>query len=223
MKSLTVLLALAAFLAVIPATNADTIDLGNSGWQAVLYDGPNIGVLIDADTEQFLMIEIIKTFAQPPDSGVFAPITVDFNQIAADGATTAIIVLNDEIITNNTGSDWMDYHWSIEGPAAFNISMTEGTGFDVSPFTNMDWTPKAGWSANHASALNVDGGIVPDGSTFFRGVDAGMLGIDVDLTAQDSSFTLTQNPTPEPATLLLLAAGLPILARHKRKRARAAA
>jgi len=223
MKSLTVLLALAAFLAVIPATNADTIDLGNSGWQAVLYDGPNIGVLIDADTEQFLMIEIIKTFAQPPDSGVFAPITVDFNQIAADGATTAIIVLNDEIITNNTGSDWMDYHWSIEGPAAFNISMTEGTGFDVSPFTNMDWTPKAGWSANHASALNVDGGIVPDGSTFFPGVDAGMLGIDVDLTAQDSSFTLTQNPTPEPATLLLLAAGLPILARHKRKRARAAA
>jgi len=223
MKSLTVLLALAAFLAVIPATNADTIDLGNSGWQAVLYDGPNIGVLIDADTEQFLMIEIIKTFAQPPDSGVFAPITVDFNQIAADGATTAIIVLNDEIITNNTGSDWMDYHWSIEGPAAFNISMTEGTGFDVSPFTNMDWTPKAGWSANHASALNVDGGIVPDGSTFFPGVDAGMLVIDVDLTAQDSSFTLTQNPTPEPATLLLLAAGLPILARHKRKRARAAA
>jgi len=223
MKSLTVLLALAAFLAVIPATNADTIDLGNSGWQAVLYDGPNIGVLIDADTEQFLMIEIIKTFAQPPDSGVFAPITVDFNQIAADGATTAIIVLNDEIITNNTGSDWMDYHWSIEGPAAFNISMTEGTGFDVSPFTNMDWTPKAGWSANHASALNVDGGIVPDGSTFFPGVDAGMLVIDVDLTAQDSSFTLTQNPTPERATLLVLAAGLPILARHKRKRARAAA
>ena len=87
----------------------------------------------------------------------------------------------------------------------------------------MDWTPKAGWSANHASVLSVDGGVVPDGATFFPGVDAGLLVIDVDLSGQDSSFTLSQHPTPEPATLLLLAAGLPILARHKRKRAKAAA
>ena len=223
MKFLTVLLSLTALLAVIPSANADTIELGDSGWEAVLYDGPNVGILIDAENDQFVMIEIIKTFAQPSQSGMFAPITIDFNQIASDGATRAIIVLNDEIITNNTGSDWLDYHWSLEGPAAFNISMTETSGFDVSPFTNMDWTPKAGWSANHASVLSVDGGVVPDGATFFPGVDAGLLVIDVDLSGQDSSFPLSQHPTPEPATLLLLAAGLPILARHKRKRAKAAA
>jgi len=133
-----------------------------------------------------------------------------------------LVVISDEIITNNTGSDWLDYHWSIEGPAAFEISTTLASGFDVSPFTNIDWAPKSGWTSDYASALNLDGGVVPAGGTFHPGVDTGYLVIKADLSGSDASFTLRQTPTPEPATMLLLAAGLPMLARRRQRRRHAA-
>jgi len=65
----------------------------------------------------------------------------------------------------------------------------------------------------------VDGGVVPDGHTFFPGATAGRLCIDVDLAAEDSDFTLEQVPTPEPGTIALLAVGGAIfLVRRRRRR-----
>jgi len=155
------------------------------------------------------------TLSAPPQDGQFPPISIDFTQIADDANTVAYIILDDEIITNNTGVDWTDYHWSLEGPAAFVISAS--CDFSVNPFTNIDWTSKTGWDADHASALNIDGGTVPNGSTYSPGGTAGWLVIEVDLTETDSNFTLTQYPTPEPATMILMAAGLPLLLRRRQR------
>ncbi|MDP6546294.1 MAG: hypothetical protein QGH60_20125 [Phycisphaerae bacterium] len=221
MKTLTTILTLTAILSVTPLAHADTIPLGGSGWEATISDNVNVDILVDAENEHYVLIEIIKTFTAPPQGGVFPGISIDFTQVSPDTDTVSIIVLNDEIITNNTGYDWTDYHWSLEGPAAFSISATEGSGFDIDPFTNADWTPKAGWSPDFASALNLDGGTVAAGSTFSPGLDTGAMLIQLDLSEPDAAgFTLTQNPTPEPATMLLLAAGLPLLARRKRTASR---
>ena len=217
MKTLITILTAAAILSLTPPAQASIMPLGTSGWEAELPDNVNVGIIVDAENDRLVLIEIIKTFIAPPVDGQFPPISIDFSQVSDDADTVALIVLNDELITNNTGFDWTDYHWLIEGPAAFKISTTVASGFDISPFTNATWTPKAGWGADYASALNVDGGTVAGGSTFLPGINAGVLVIEADLSGEgDSSFTLTQHPTPEPATMVLLAAGLPLLLRRRR-------
>ena len=216
MKTLITILTAAAILSITPLAHASVMPLGSSGWEATISDNVNAGIIVDAENDQLVLIEIVKTFTAPPAGGLFPPISIDFTQVSADADTVALIILNDELITNNTGADWTDYHWSIEGPAAFKISSTVNSGFDISPFTNATWVPKGGWGVDYASALNVDGGVVANGSTYAPGVDAGALFIEVDLSEADSSFTLTQHPTPEPATMLLLAAGLPLLIRQSR-------
>ena len=223
MKFATTIIAAAALLTIPAFANATPIVLGDSGWQAEITDNANVGILIDAEYEQFVLIEIVKVFPTPPTGGQFAPISIDFTQIAPDANTVALIALNDEIITNNTGADWLDYHWNIEGDAAFEISSTLNSGFNVSPFTNIDWTPKAGWGADYASELNLSGGIVPNGGTFTPGLDGGALVIKADFSGEDAaSFTLNQNPTPEPATMILAAAGIPLLLKRRRRRRAAA-
>jgi len=215
MKTLITILTATAILSITPLAHATILPLG-SGWQTDV-PGDVADIRIDGNYNQFVLIEIIKTFTQPKVDGVFEPISIDFSQTGTDAGTVAYIVLNDEIITNNTPDDWKDYHWTLEGPAAFVISASNA--FDTSPFNNKEWIPDAGWGTGYASGLNVSGGMVPSGSTFSPGLDAGMLVIEIDLSGGDpATFTLTQQPTPEPATMILLAAGLPALLRRRRKR-----
>ena len=212
MKALATILTAVVLLSLPPLAHATVfVPLSDgpddSGWRAVLPDDVNVGVLVDAVTDTFVLIQVSKNFIDPPEYGEFPPITILFQQTADDADAVSLIVINDELITNNTGADWTDYHWQINGPAAFNRTLTDDSGFSIGPFTSATWTPKSGWGADYASALDLDGGTVANGDTYTPGVDAGAMFIEVDLDEDSSDFCFVQYPTPEPGTMVLLGLG----------------
>lgn len=196
-----------------PAPSGE-IDIGG-GWR-VSWPPPDgdIGIVVDELTREYIRIQISKDFTGPPDeNGIFPPRLMDFLQIADDANTVPRIIIADEIITNQTRADWTDFHWQVlnKRDAWFNVPLSRN--FDVSPFRQKKFSDPFDifGDPNKATDLEAFDGLVRHGQTFFPGVREGDLVIDVDLRgSQDPlSFTFKQVPTPEPATLALLAmAGL---------------
>ena len=131
--------------------------------------------------------------------------------MADDADTVPRIVILDEVVTNQTGFDWTDYHWNVldSGSVWFDVGLS--SGFSVAPFTNKTFTDLHGFGdPNKATDLDADGGVVFNNSSFFPGgaPGNGELVIDVDLSAEAPvSFLFKQFPTPEPGSLALLLAG----------------
>lgn len=208
---------------IVPLTDGTT----DSGWQAVLPDNVNVGIVVDRITDSYVRIEIAKSFSyedaqidpeNPNPEYLFDPITIIFQQTLPDAQTVGTIQITDESITNNTFFNWTGYNWQVfDSAAAFNITDTENSNFSIDPFTNMTWTAVAGWDTSHASGLYVDGGVVAIGETYTPGLDSGKLYIDVDLSLEDSDFSFAQNPAPEPATMALMGFGALAVIRRRRK------
>jgi len=197
----------------------DLVDGGvDSGWSVVLPDTVINGVVVDRIYNDYVRIEIAKTFDSLAQ-GEFVPRSYQFIQRLPDAQTAGTIQINDENIRNATGLDWLDYHWHVTGPAAFDKAATDASGFSINPFTVKTWgAPLAGWDADHVGQLDVEGGVVPDGSTFHPGLDRGKLYIDVDLTGEKpAAFCFTQTPTPEPGALIMILSGLAVVMRRRRK------
>ena len=206
----------------------------DSGWDAVIADNVNTGIVIDLITSEYVVIEIAKIFPDPPSAtGRFTPNLIEFRQRLGDAETLTDIRIADEIIFNATGSEWEDYHWRIVGEAAaFDRPATEAGGFSINPFTNKTWGPsQVGWDlsspdspGDHPAVLNVDGGLVPDRRSFLPGLGSEPLFIDVKLGepgVMDSDFILVQTPTPEPATAAVVALGGMVMVLRRRRRGRA--
>lgn len=200
-----------AVLLFVVAANGITVPLGDSGWEAVFQEEDNVGIFVNAVLEDRVIIQISKEFKLPPDeNGQFPPVLIRFNQTALDAVPK--IVIDDEDIFNNTGVDWTDFHWAVldAGDAFFNVAESEA--FDVTPFAQKEFNDPV-----QATELAAFDGVVPFGDTFTPGVLAGQLVIDA-FVSQDpndfTSFVFKQFPTPEPATVLLLAAG-GLLARRR--------
>lgn len=211
--------AVAAFLLFSSNVMADTVVLGNSGWEASWDSSldPYVEIIVDLVTPDAVFIQKAAEFIQPPGPGGFPSIAITFRQIDANAVSQ--IVINDEIITNSTGFDWTDFHFElIDGlDAVFNRVLTDGSaggnGFNTSPFDNQTWSADL-------QALTVDGfglgpggsdAIVPSGSTWFPGGGAADGELYIDVVPQPQApftvFTLKETPTPEPASLVLLALG----------------
>lgn len=224
LRNCSVLISLLLMLA--PVASADVIvDLihptdGDSGWSVVLADNVNSGVVVDRVTASYVRIEIAKTFTQPPQGGAFASNIIGFRQRLADDLTAPTIQITDEVIHNQTGADWTDYHWEIVGSAAaFDKAATDASSFSISPFTLATWgAAQTGWDSGHPATLDVDGGVVPHGGTFTPGLASGKLYIDVDLTVGNSDFDLKQTPTPEPGAMLLIGLGGAVTILRRRRR-----
>lgn len=207
-------LLLAVGLAV-SAAPASSIVLGG-GWQANWANG-TVGITVDQVTDEFVSIEISKDFIEPPVNGEFPPLLIDFVQIDTDANTVPRIIINDETITNLTGEEWTDFHWTlIDGTSVwFNVPMS--AAFDTGPFATKVFSDPLNLFGDPDKATDLDAfdGVIPAFGSYFPGLAGGELVIDVDLTPVDPvSFTLVEFPTPEPTSLVLL--GLGALALRRR-------
>jgi len=184
------------------AQDRSSVVLGNSGWQATWDSSldPYVSIVVDHETSDAVFIQKSAEFIQPPGGGGFPAIPIFFQQIAWPAVTQ--IVINDEIITNSTGADWTDFHWSVlDGPDAWFLN-GPSFFFTTSPLDNQYFSPDA-------RSFWVDGGVILAGSVWFPGNGAldGELPINVvpHQSLPYTAFTLKETPTPEPASLLLAA------------------
>lgn len=197
----------------------------NSGWSVVLADNVHNGIVVDQVVQganSFVRIEISKDLYLSSQANGFTPNVITFRP---NGLATPVqsIWIDDENITNSTGQAWTGYSWTITGTvAALDKTLTNSSGFSTNPFITTHWgAAQTGWDSLHPASLSVDGGTVPTGGIFAPGNDAGKLYIDTNVTGANQSFTLSQGPVPEPATLSALLAGalLTVLRRRARPKA----
>ncbi len=195
-----------------------TIPLGSSGWEAIIDDSlvGLVDLAVDQVTPDAVYIEKAAEFTQGPGPGGFPAISILFRQTSPDAVGS--IVINDEIIQNNTGVDWTDFHFLLVdgGDAVFDTNSV----FDTSPFDNQYFSPDATEFSVDGFGLGPAGtdAIVPDGGVWFPGNGAfnGELIINVNVapSAPFTSFTLKEIPTPEPTSLVLLVLGSALLRRR---------
>ncbi len=222
-------LAAALWLGAAAPAPAATIQLGNSGWEASFDSSLDAFVDITVDDVDFSFdggtgaVFIQKTAEFRP---TFSTVPIAFNQ--TDANAVGYIVINDEIITNNSGIDWIGFDFELlDGlDVRFDPNPPGGLsagGFDfIAPFTN-DF-----FSADQMT-YTTDTGVVSDGSQWFPGDGAtnGELTIEVlalgdGIDTPFTTFTLKETPIPipEPSTFALVAFGAVLLGCRGRRRAR---
>jgi len=164
----------------------------NSGWVASYSDayvaaGWDVSLMfrgLSADGSQF-NFEKDATFRAPAGDGVNG-LEILFQKVDPNAKQ---LVINDEVIQNQTGVDWGAFQWKLAsgGTAAFTFAPTGGpaSGFQISPFTTLSF-------ADASQTLNFGNGTVANGSTWFAGANSST-GIAI-VSGSSSSFVLKEIP-----------------------------
>lgn len=189
------------------------VDL-DGGWRAIWDD--SLDGLVDINslgydaTQDALFIQKSAEFTQGSENGIFPSIPIVFQATGMNPASH--IVIDDEIIFNNTGEDWHDFHIDLldGGEVAFDPIKTSQSGGSGPIGWTIDPFQDAAFTADNMR-LDIWNGTVSNGSFWFPGDGAtnGQLWIDINDARQGSVFTLKETPTPAPGAIALLAlAGL---------------
>jgi hypothetical protein len=196
------------------ATPIDPVDLGN-GWTATYDDAISMN-LVGITKFQPGYCEIDKIFV-----GSFTPITITFTRTGSSNNSPNTIVIRDEYVENQTGVTWTDYHISLESdnnntlvafdasqgvPNALNYN-EDSVAFDPVTFDNYAGL-KTGPTTRGPLAINFYGGALASGSAFQISPDGIGPKMTIKIDPSCNTFTLSQVPTPEPATLIFLVVGL---------------
>lgn len=208
----------AVLLACAGLASADTLDLGG-GWQATWTGGGDIGITVDDVTPDAVLIEISKDFDDPPINGAIPGRPITFVQTADDAGTVSRIVIRDETITNLTGVDWTDYQWDLIGGSLAWLNVPLSQDWSVTPFGSKVFSDPGNVfnDPDRATRLSATGGLISNFGSFFPGLQAGDLVIDVDLSGPTPvTFVLDQFAAPEPASLGMLVVSAVALALRRR-------
>ena len=212
-------------IALMSAQASGTVVPLGGGWQAEIPDGFPASIDVGHAGLDYLQIWITAEFAEPPEpDDSFSPLKISFEQILPDADTAPEIKIDRQYITNQTGAAWTGYQWMILGGADVWVDAARSSGMDVRPFTDMTFADSYGFvDPNQATDLVVDGGVVPNNTTFFPGAwgrGGGPFVISADLDGADPvEFTLEQVPIPEAAltsALTLVAALIGLRAGRRR-------
>jgi len=120
--------------------------LGDSGW-TVRYD--NIGLSItllnppaDVEDTAYVVLQKVAQFATGVNEfGFLDPLEISFIQTGENA--TQYVVIDREVVTNDTGVDWTGFRFIVEDPMAgkgggahFDQALSAGFVNDINPFTS---------------------------------------------------------------------------------------
>ncbi len=202
-------------LCATPAADAGitTVTL-SGGWQASWDSSLNnfISVNDHGVVNGALFIEKVVEFTAPPVGGVFPAVDILFQQISPNAVSN--IVIDDEIITNSTGSPWSAFTMDLVGSpnVTFDpVATAASGGFSVNPFASSAFS-------NGNQTFTAFNGTVAPGGFWFPGSVSGQLWINIANLSPTSgiSFTLSERPVPGPAAIGLLAVAGLIGSRRRR-------
>lgn len=202
--SKVVIAALAFGGSISTASAAGVItDITASG--AGLAEENDFSFLINEENRTLDLTKIFASQNQPTGSNL-DPIVLTFTVEHATGPGNPYTVA--ETVTNNTGQDWVDFHYTIGEPAqgqgvvftAHNSSTLSGFALDQSSGPrNLDFTGFQAAGATSDAAFTISPFDPGQGNTM--------------------TFTLTQVPTiPEPETYAMLLAGLGLMGGMMKRR-----
>lgn len=194
-----------------------------SGWTATWADESLSGVdiqmavkSVDLSTST-VAIEIVKDFTGEIDPlyNIFPDGIITFTATGASPVRN--IVISKETVYNHTRGDWTQFKWRLGYFNHVNFQSTAVTDWDVNPpFETLRLLTGAG----QGDRLVASDGVVLDNQTF---VASGVLRMEVHSPMKGSEFILKESivgkpsPIPEPATLLMLSAGMLVLRRCRRR------
>lgn len=208
-STLCVLAGTALCLSVSAQGNV-TIDLGG-GWEATIFS-EQVDLTVDFFDfdKNILVLQKFANFIEiDKKTGLPAPLSIAFAQIAPDNETVSHIVLTDAVIFNNTGVNWSAFREILLG-AHVALDPAASGDFNIDPFTTMTFI-------DNNTEVIFGGGTVLDGTIWTPGVDSGALVINVDLSRDDPvKFVLKELPIPAPGAIALVACGMLVPRRHRR-------
>ena len=215
-------------LAIAAPASAGTVVLGDSGWEAHWHSSLNPYVDIDfmEIVDNTIFIQKSAEFTQGPVNGIFPSIAIKFRQVDESDITN--IVIEDEIVDNNTGVAWTGFNMKLmdHGEVFFDVDQTANSGgggpigWSIDPFTTAIFD-------RDDTKLKISGGVVEDGESWFPGGGANDGQLWIDVTSGDEGdftrFTLKERPSgaviPGPSSLLALAGMLGFAGTSRRRRA----